>query len=247
MSGWISIHRKIQEHWLWEEKPFDKRSAWIDLILMASYRDNKFLLGNELVEVERGGFITSEVKLSEKWGWSRTKVRSFLELLEKDNMILKKSDNRKTYLKIVNYNDYQVSETTKEQPKDNEETTKEQPKDTINKDNKDNKENNIIMTPYEAEYISVLEKIKGYPLDRKKDLEYMKELEKRYPTLDLVEAIKKFSIWILDNPFKKNANHRSQINTSFSKYVEWGVCLKKESKPETKKAVPLKMVFMDDY
>ncbi|MBS4535965.1 hypothetical protein GOQ29_10110 [Clostridium sp. D2Q-14] len=266
MSGWISLHRKIQNHWIWQEKPFDKRSAWFDLILLANYKDNKFLLGNELIEVKRGSLIISELKLMERWGWSKTKVRNFLKLLEEDNMIIKKSDTKKTTLTIVNYSDYQDVETAKRPQEDHEKTTKEPPKDqkkttkkpvedhkktakelrkdTTNKDNKDNKENNIIMTPQEVEYISVLEKITNYPLDRKKDLDYMKELEKRYPKLDLVEAITKFSDWILDNPFKQNANHRSQINTSFSKYLEWGQCLKKEKKS---KRPPLKMVINENY
>ncbi len=153
ISGWISIHRKIQEHWIWKEKPFDKRSAWIDLILMASHKDNKFVLGNELMEVKRGSFITSEVKLSEKWGWSRTKVRAFLELLEKDNMIVKKSDNKKTTLTIVNYNDYQFQETTKEHQKNNKKTSKEHQKNTINNDNNDNKDNKDIYK-YIVEYLN---------------------------------------------------------------------------------------------
>lgn len=153
-----------------------------------------------------------------------------------------------------NYKEWLDSEQLAKKLTDNENvnhTVSEKANTTVSElaNQKKKKENikEIIMTSYEAEFISVLETIKNYPLDKSKDLEYMKTLEKRYPTLDLVEAIKKFSVWILDNPFKKNANHRSQINTSFSKYVEWGVCLKKESKPETKKAVPLKMVFMDDY
>lgn len=266
MSGWISIHRKMQNHWLWQEKPFDKRSAWIDLILLANYKDNKFLLGNELIEVNRGSFIISELKLMERWGWSKTKVRNFLKLLEGDNMIIKKSDTKKTTLTIVNYNDYQdvettrrpvedhekttreplkdQLETTKELQEDYEKTTKELRKDTNNKENKENKENKIIMTSDEVEYISVLEKIEGYPLDRKKDLDYMKELKKRYPQLDLVEAINKFSVWIMDNPFKKNANHRSQITNSFGKYVEWGTCIKKEIPAERP---PLKLVIRDNY
>lgn len=153
MSGWISIHRKIQNHWLWSEKPFDKRSAWIDLLLMANHKNNKFLLGNELVEVERGSFITSEYRLMDKWGWSKTKVRNFLKLLEDEKMLVKLSDRKKTTITIVNYNDYQVSGTTKELLKDYEKTTKELQgdyqetteellKNPNNNDNKDNNENN---------------------------------------------------------------------------------------------------------
>ena len=141
LTGWIKLHRKIQEHWLWQDKPFDKRSAWIDMLLMANHDYNKFLLGNELVEVERGSFITSEVKLAERWGWSRTKVRNFLQLLINDRMIEKKSDNRKTILTIENYNDYQYSETAKEQQKNSEKTAEEQRKNTNNNDNNDNNKN----------------------------------------------------------------------------------------------------------
>lgn len=142
MSGWISIHRKIQNHWLWSEKPYSRGQAWIDIIMMANHQDNQFVLGNELIKVNRGSFITSEVKLSDRWGWSRTKVRSFLELLEKDNMLVKKSDSKKTTLTIVNYNDYQIIETTEKHQKNSEKTAKKHQKNTNNNDNKDNKDNN---------------------------------------------------------------------------------------------------------
>lgn len=141
MSGWISVHRKIQSHWLWDEKPFDRRSAWLDLILSANYRENTFVLGNELVKVPRGSLISSEKSLSLRWGWSRTKVRNFLNLLEKDGMIFKKSDSKKTSLSIVNYNIYQIPETSKEQQENMKKTCKEHGKNTNNKENKVKKVN----------------------------------------------------------------------------------------------------------
>lgn len=116
----------------------------MDLLLLANHKENKFLLGNQLVEVGRGSFITSEMKLSERWGWSRTKVRSFLDVLERDNMLVKKSDTKKTTLTIVNYSDYQFKETIKEQQKNNEKTSKEQRQDTNNNENNENNDNNIL-------------------------------------------------------------------------------------------------------
>ena len=95
-QGWISIHRKLREHWLWQETPFDKRSAWIDILMSANHCDNKVLLGKTLIDVSRGQLITSEVKLMKKWGWSKTKVRSFLDMLEKENMIIKTTETKKT-------------------------------------------------------------------------------------------------------------------------------------------------------
>ena len=60
MKGWIKLHRTLQLHWLWNtEKPFDKRSAWIDLLLLANHEDGKTLFDNELVVVKRGEHITS--------------------------------------------------------------------------------------------------------------------------------------------------------------------------------------------
>ena len=134
-NGWIKLNRSIQDHWLWKEKPFDKKSAWIDLLLMANHKDNKFMLGNEIVYVKQGSFITSEVKLMNRWGWSKTKVRNFLNVLEAENMISREADRKKTTINIVNYTVYQGCE-------DHEKTTKEPIKDT-NKNEKNVKNNNI--------------------------------------------------------------------------------------------------------
>ena len=142
--GWISLHRQLQEHWLWEDKPFTKGQAWIDMLLLANHADKRFLLGNELVEVKAGSFITSELKLMERWGWSKTKVRNFLALLQEDKMIVKKTDSKKTAITIENYSFYSNCETAKELQKNHKRTTKELQKNTNNNVNNDNNVNNNI-------------------------------------------------------------------------------------------------------
>lgn len=112
MAGWIKIYRDIQEHWIWQDA--NKLKWWLDIILMANHKDNKFLLGNELFEVKRGEFHTSELKLAERWGVSKNTIRKFLELLESDQMIEMKKSKKGTTIKINNYNAYQdVFETEK--------------------------------------------------------------------------------------------------------------------------------------
>lgn len=147
--GWVSIHRQLQNHWLWNDKPFSHGQAWIDMILLANHSENKFPLGNEIITVETGSFITSELKLMDRWGWSKAKVRRFLSLLENDLMIVKKTDRKKTTITIVNYSDFQFSEpqtdqkkTNKEPIKDQKKTDKRPKKDTNNNDNNSNNENN---------------------------------------------------------------------------------------------------------
>lgn len=150
MTGWISLHRSIENHWLYEEdRKFSKFEAWIDLLLMVNHKDNKTIMDGNLVTVKRGQRITSLRKLGDRWKWSLTKVDSFLRLLEQDKMIVVKKDTKKTLVTIVNYDVYQNIDLEKRHRKDREKTEKEHRKDrektqkkTNNNDNKENNENN---------------------------------------------------------------------------------------------------------
>lgn len=111
--GWISIHRKIQDNLIWEDKPFSRGQAWIDLLLLANHEDRQVLFNGNAIQVKRGEKITSLRQLSDRWGWSITKVKKFLNLLSDEKMISYKSDSKKTVYSIVNYEVYQDSENTK--------------------------------------------------------------------------------------------------------------------------------------
>lgn len=141
--GWIPLYRQIQEHWLWEDKPFSSGQAWIDLLMLANHAEKKVLIGKELVTVPPGSLISSEPKLAERWGWSRTKVRKFLTLLQEDKMLVKETDNKKTTLTLVNYEVYGFLETAEEQQKNIKRTAEEQQKNTNNNVNNINNIKNI--------------------------------------------------------------------------------------------------------
>ena len=186
--GWISIHRKIKDHWVWNEKPFSKGQAWIDILLMANHADKKILLGNELIEVKRGSFITSEKKLMENWGWGKEKVRKFLQVLQDDGMIDKKSDHKKTTINVVNYGFFQDGnsqsrplsdqEQTDNRPSADQEQTDNRPSadqeqtvsrpsaDTNNNDNNKNNENNG-NNDNKKKGAAKKQKTDYYPLDEK--------------------------------------------------------------------------------
>ena len=144
-KGWISLYRSIQDHWLWQEKPFSKAQAWLDLLLSANHKEAKILMDNTLIKLEKGSFFTSELKLADRWGWSKKKVRNFLELLSNDNMIVKESTKKGTKITIVNYNVYQQRgnhEGTITEPLRNHEGTITEPlRNTNNNDNNDNNDN----------------------------------------------------------------------------------------------------------
>ena len=125
MQGWIKLHRQIRGHAFYKQKrTFSRFEAWVDMLLDANHCDNPWIAGNEIITVERGTYITSELKLMDRWKWSKSKVRAFLKLLEDEKMIIKKADNKKTAITIVNYDIYQEIETAKEPQKDFKKTSK---------------------------------------------------------------------------------------------------------------------------
>jgi DNA replication protein DnaD len=131
-KGWIALDRQIFDNWIWQDKPFAYGQAWIDMIMQANYTDRQVLIDKTPIVVEKGSFITSELKLMDRWGWSKSKVRRFLDLLQNEKMIVKKTDHKKTTIKLVNYSVYNESQTTERPQKDHRKTIREPSKDTTN-------------------------------------------------------------------------------------------------------------------
>ena len=111
-QGYIKLHRQLQDCWIWKKGPFSEGQAWVDLLLLANHKDVKMVIGGELTTVSRGSYHTSIVSLSERWKWSRPRVKRFLTLLERDNMLTQKCTPYGTTLTVVNYGVFQDVVTT---------------------------------------------------------------------------------------------------------------------------------------
>lgn len=216
-NGWISLHRKVLDHPFYKEKrTFSRFEAWIDLLLMASHKDNQFMLGNELVEIEKGSFVTSEIKLMERWGWGKTKLRNFLQMLENDSMIIKKSDRKKTTISICNYCVYQDSE-TKNKPQANHEQTNSKPiAYTINNVNKDNK--NIYSSV--IDYLNEKAGTNYKPTSKKTQTLIKSRLNENF-TLDDFQAVIDIKVdqWKNDSHMSKYLRPETLFGTKFEAYL----------------------------
>lgn len=146
-KGWISIHREIQEHWIWKEKrEFSKLEAWIDILLTVNHSDQKVMIKNTLFNVKRGESVKCLDTWGKRWNWNKSKVRRFLKLLQKDNMIELKNEQKTTHLTVCNYNSYQSlrnENETQMKRKRNANETQMTPNNNDNNINKENKENNV--------------------------------------------------------------------------------------------------------
>ena len=108
MSGWIKLHRQIQECFLWRIKePFDKRSAWIDLLLLMEHQNKNLMIDGKIETIKRGSYMLSIEKLCDRWMWSRNKVKRYLDVLEREHMIVTRRTNKGTLVSVVNYCVYQ--------------------------------------------------------------------------------------------------------------------------------------------
>ena len=108
MSGWIKIHRTITNHWLYTEKrTFSKFEAWHDILLMVNFTNAKAMIKGKLYDVKRGQSIMSLDSWGHRWNWDKSKVRRFMNALQKDNMIVLQSDNITTRLTVCKYETYQ--------------------------------------------------------------------------------------------------------------------------------------------
>lgn len=152
--GWIQIHRKIRECVIWDsDEPFDRRSAWIDLIMLVNHEDKETVFDGEVVVVKKGQRITSVRILADRWHWGNEKTLKFLKLLEEQNMITREATNRRTLITVVNYELYQCGANTdrtetEQQQNGNRTQTERRPStnnnyNNYNNDNNDNNEEQI--------------------------------------------------------------------------------------------------------
>lgn len=244
MAGWQKVYRDIQKHWLWEDKPFSRGQAFIDLILLVNHQDSKVLIDGELIEVKRGSKVTSLRKLGEAWGWSSKKVKKFLEQLEKDNMISYKSDNKKTVVTIENYSVYQDvgnSEETVEKHQGNSEetqrnfkgnseeiqrkTNKKDKEDIKNSKNDQEGEEGEEITPPSPQSLSIPTKYHKLILDQWAEATY----RTWFMDSEIVEDGQELIIKV-DSELRENA-----INLKYSKHL--GMILGKNIKVEIREDI----------
>ena len=109
-NGWIHLHRKIRDNWIWDDP--EKLRAWIDILLMVNHEDKQIPFDGHIITIHKGQRLTSLQKLSERWGWSRNRVDRFLRLLDEAGMVTTNRTPNGTVLTVVNWAFYQSKRDT---------------------------------------------------------------------------------------------------------------------------------------
>jgi hypothetical protein len=113
MSRWIRVSTAIFDHDLFSEEPFTEREAWLWLISKAAWKATRHRIGGAMVDVPVGSIFVTLRELQDTWKWgSDYRVRTFLKLLQAEEMIVVDANAGKTLVTICNYSRYQNPERT---------------------------------------------------------------------------------------------------------------------------------------
>ena len=104
---YIKLYRKVMENAIFLELPYDRWHAFEFLLLKARRFPTVIILKGKPIKLEVGQLICGEEKLAVKWGWSRGKVKRYLDMLENLGMIKKNGTPYGTLITIENYTKYQ--------------------------------------------------------------------------------------------------------------------------------------------
>lgn len=120
-SDWIRINRSLMLNDLWLSEPFTAGQAWVDLLMVANWKNGMALVKGEVIPLHRGQLCRSMKQLAIRWQWSDGKVKRFLKKCEKLRQITFENWSKNvaanvaakspvtTLITILNYDDYQGS------------------------------------------------------------------------------------------------------------------------------------------
>jgi hypothetical protein len=111
--GWIRVYRSIKHNFLWtSSEPYDKRSAWIDLLLSVNHEDRTIMINGRPQVIGEGQRWLSQIALAKRWKWSRNRVNRYLHILVEQRMVTLSGTPSGTLLTIVNYGNFQTGRAT---------------------------------------------------------------------------------------------------------------------------------------
>ena len=122
--GWIKLFRRLAYSSFWLSEKFSRPQAFVDLLLLSNHAGGYIRKRGIKIMIARGEVGYSEIKLSERWKWSRGKTRRFLQELVDDKKIelrkkqqldtktVQQISNVTSVVRILNYELYQGNNTT---------------------------------------------------------------------------------------------------------------------------------------
>lgn len=106
MNGCFYVHRRIFDHWIWQNPVQGFR--WVDLIGIAAWKGHPMFIKSSRIDLQRGQLAISVRGLARRWKTNNRVVSSFIKILESAGMITcDRSSHSWMIITICNYDKYQ--------------------------------------------------------------------------------------------------------------------------------------------
>lgn len=109
-GGWIKLHRKLLESTIFTSEKGLK--VWVWCLLRANHRDQDVFIGRQKVHISSGEFIMGRNTATQELGISVGTLWFWLDRLQQDGYIERRSTNKWSVIAVRNYNKYQENERT---------------------------------------------------------------------------------------------------------------------------------------
>lgn len=130
-QGWIRLYRSMLDNDLWRERRvFSRAEAWLDLLLTTNFADRKVMIAGQRITVKAGQNLNTTKYWADHWGWSRGKVKKFLNDLKEDQTIGYETTSKYTLVTILKWGFYQNQETSEQHQTNNKKTSEQHQTDT---------------------------------------------------------------------------------------------------------------------
>lgn len=107
-QGWIKLHRRLLENTIFTSEKGLK--IWVWCLLKANHQDQDVFSGRQRVHISAGQFIMGRNTAKEELKMAVGTIWFWLDLLEKDKYIERKSTNKYSIVTVLNYDKYQETE-----------------------------------------------------------------------------------------------------------------------------------------
>ena len=194
-----------------DELTIEQCAVWVDFLAL-SYKDEGYIRANEGIPypIKRlSGLLNRPIKLIQQT------IDRCLE--PKINKLRLESDGT---LYVISHPEYELSKRHKRRLM--EDDVRQKGHDDRQKDTKRRREKSRIDKNREdKEILNLLSKVKNYPLNKEKDLEFIKELKVEFPDVAILEKVKQICANWLDRPLLKKSRPRVQIRRWVSNEQKW--------------------------
>jgi hypothetical protein len=121
--GWVCVHRQLLDNPIFKNDKLFR--VFMYCLLKASHSKHDQLIGDSIVTVNAGQFVTGRKSISSSTGLTEQNVRTALVKLEKLSILTIKPTNKYSVISITNWNKYQQSnqQVTSKQPTSNQQVT----------------------------------------------------------------------------------------------------------------------------